>query len=129
MKRTPFILFTIAFLLYLNVNAQEVKDIALVKNIFNTNEQIAKLNTGTTKNPVQYLFTGLFVFYKKCISSQDYPSCNFTPSCSEYALKVIKKKGLVIGLFAAFDRLSRCNHPYADGYEIDINTHKLKDDL
>ena len=129
MKRTSFIIFTISFLLYLNVNAQEAKDIALVKNIFNTNEQIAKLNTGTTKNPVQYLFTGLFVFYKKCISSQDYPSCNFTPSCSEYALKAIKKKGIFIGLFAAFDRLSRCNHPYADGYEMDIITHKLKDDL
>ena len=117
MKRTSIITFTIAFLLYLNVNAQEAKDIALVKNIFNT------------KNPVQYLFTGLFVFYKKCISSQDYPSCNFTPSCSEYALKAIKKKGIFIGLFAAFDRLSRCNHPYADGYEMDIITHKLKDDL
>ena len=59
----------------------------------------------------------------------DYPSCNFTPSCSEYALKAIKKKGIFIGLFAAFDRLSRCNHPYADGYEMDIITHKLKDDL
>ncbi|PID91963.1 MAG: membrane protein insertion efficiency factor YidD [Bacteroidetes bacterium] len=50
-----------------------------------------------------------FLFYKTFISSQDTPSCVFTPSCSEYALRSIQQKGLVLGWLSAFDRLSRCH--------------------
>lgn len=52
-----------------------------------------------------------FRFYKNYISTQDGPVCNFTPSCSEYAKDVIKKKGVFLGMFYAADRLCRC-HPY-----------------
>lgn len=50
-----------------------------------------------------------FLIYKTFISSQDKPSCIFTPSCSEYAMQSIEKKGLFLGWLSAFDRLSRCH--------------------
>jgi putative membrane protein insertion efficiency factor len=125
-----FLLIAIVCSFITKINAQDANDIAFTKSIFETKEINNKINTGTpNRNPIYSAFSGLFIFYKKCISSQDYPSCNFSPSCSEYALKAIKKKGVFIGVIAAFDRLSRCNHPFADGYKIDIVSHKLKDDL
>jgi len=50
-----------------------------------------------------------FLIYKTFLSSQDRPSCIFTPSCSEYAMQSIEKKGLFLGWMSAFDRLSRCH--------------------
>jgi putative component of membrane protein insertase Oxa1/YidC/SpoIIIJ protein YidD len=50
-----------------------------------------------------------FLIYKTFVSSQDKPSCIFTPSCSEYAMLCIEKKGLILGWLGAFDRLSRCH--------------------
>jgi hypothetical protein len=57
-------------------------------------------------NGIKFVFSAFFIFYKEFISSQDRPSCNFTPSCSEYALISIKKKGVILGVLSTFDRLS-----------------------
>lgn len=62
----------------------------------------------------------LFSFYKKFISSQDGPVCNFSPSCSEFAKLSIKKHGLILGVFYTADRLCRC-HPY-NLYQYKLNT-------
>jgi uncharacterized protein len=35
--------------------------------------------------------------------------CRFHPTCSEYAIQVIKKKGVLKGLLLACWRLLRCN--------------------
>ena len=56
-----------------------------------------------------------FLFYKTIISSQDNPSCVFTPSCSEYAVESFYQKGVLGGWVHTFDRLSRC-HSF-------VNTH------
>ncbi len=57
----------------------------------------------------EIIFSFGFLFYKTFISSQDTPSCVFTPTCSEFAIQAIKKKGLVMGWLYTFDRLSRCH--------------------
>ena len=36
-------------------------------------------------------------------------TCNYTPSCSEYAKQAIKVYGLIRGLRLAIDRISRCD--------------------
>ncbi|MCO4784570.1 membrane protein insertion efficiency factor YidD [Marinomonas atlantica] len=36
-------------------------------------------------------------------------SCNFTPTCSEYARQAILKYGSIIGCYMAIKRLRRCN--------------------
>jgi len=80
-------------------------------------------------NEVQFLFSGLFLFYKSFISSQDAQSCSFTPSCSVYALEAVKKQGVFKGMMNGFDRLSRCNSLSPEKYEIDPETKLLIDPL
>lgn len=69
-----------------------------------------------------------FLIYKKTISSQDQPSCVFTPSCSEYAVEAFQKKGMFTGWLQTFDRLSRChglaNHSH---YHFDKEKNRFYD--
>lgn len=62
-----------------------------------------------SKNDIDLTISSVFLFYKTFISSQDIPSCVFTPSCSEYSVEAFQKKGLFIGWLSTFDRLSRCH--------------------
>jgi uncharacterized protein len=80
-----------------------------------------------TKNEVQVIFSGLFLFYKYFVSSQDVVSCVFYPSCSVYALQTIQKNGITEGILATFDRLCRCNGLSPDKYEIHTETHLFYD--
>ena len=36
-------------------------------------------------------------------------NCRFYPSCSNYALEAIEKKGLIVGVLMALKRILRCN--------------------
>ncbi|NGZ05767.1 MAG: membrane protein insertion efficiency factor YidD [Magnetococcales bacterium] len=38
-------------------------------------------------------------------------ACNFTPSCSEYAVQALEKYGLWRGIGLAFHRIRRCRDP------------------
>lgn len=80
-------------------------------------------SVSTYNSEYDWLFSHLFVFYKKYISSQDASSCSFTPSCSEYAIMAIKKQGIFIGLLNFWDRFSRCNGMSPENYSID---HELR---
>ena len=84
---------------------------------------IAQNNT----NEIQYLFSGLFLFYKFAISSQDNNRCSFYPSCSEYGMMAVKKKGPILGILATVDRLQRCNGLSPDKYPIDPEKNLLID--
>ncbi len=80
------------------------------------------------KNEIQVAFSGLFLFYKNFMSSQDLTVCTFTPSCSEYGILAIKHHGLIKGGLMTFDRLTRCNGLSPQKYEIDTKLRLLKDD-
>jgi len=54
------------------------------------------------------VLTGLIRLYRRFISSQDVPSCNFTLSCSHFAEEAISKYGPIHGVLMAADRLMRC---------------------
>ncbi len=69
----------------------------------------------------------LFGVYKVFISSQDYHSCVFTPSCSEYAVQSIDKQGFIKGLFDALDRLTRCHGLRSGDYPLDPERNRLID--
>lgn len=69
-----------------------------------------------------------FLGYKSFVSSQDNPSCVFTPSCSEYAVESIQKKGLFLGWLNTFDRLCRCHGLVGhDHYPFDIEKMRYYD--
>ncbi len=82
------------------------------------------------RNEIDALVTGMFVFYKTFLSSQDGGRCVFTPSCSVYALQSVRRLGLVPGVLNAFDRLTRC-HPQRPGkfYPVDPQSGLLYDPL
>ena len=79
-------------------------------------------------NEVQQVFSGLILFYKSFISSQDLTVCTFTPSCSEFGILAIKEHGLFKGGFLTMDRLTRCNGLSPLKYEFDFKQGLLIDD-
>ena len=86
-----------------------------------------KYNYKGVNSEVDFVFTSLFIFYKSFISSQDGNSCTFTPSCSEYMIQAIRKKGVILGTMAGFDRLTRCNGLSPEKYGYDQEKHVLID--
>ena len=80
-----------------------------------------------SRNEIEFIFSGLFLFYKRFISSQDVSRCNFTPTCSEYALQAIKSQGTVAGIINFFDRFTRCNGLNKEDYPKDPMNKVLVD--
>jgi putative membrane protein insertion efficiency factor len=56
-------------------------------------------------------------FYKGAISPQLPPACRYTPTCSEYAIEAIERRGVVIGGFLAAKRVISCNPFSRGGYD------------
>jgi uncharacterized protein len=113
---------------YLLSFSQTKADIQVLSGIFEQKESkpdysFVKKNT----NEFQWIGYGLFLFYKTFISSQDASTCAFYPSCSTYALQSLKKNGLLIGTFSAFDRLTRCNPLSPEEYIVHPETKKFYD--
>lgn len=57
-------------------------------------------------------------FYQKVLSPlKPAPTCRFQPTCSEYAIEAIQRRGPVVGLLKAIWRLLRCNPLFRGGYD------------
>jgi len=66
---------------------------------------------------IKYLIIKLIKAYQYVISPYIAPSCRFTPSCSQYALEVIKKHGVFRGCWLSVKRILRCNPWHPGGYD------------
>jgi putative membrane protein insertion efficiency factor len=62
------------------------------------------------KNLLLFVLRG----YKHAISPMFPPACRYVPTCSEYAMEVVDRYGVVRGSAKAIWRLLRC-HPLAKG--------------
>lgn len=60
---------------------------------------------------LKFLSVKLIRFYQKYLSKG---TCLYIPSCSEYMLEAILKRGFFIGLLFGIWRLLRCN-PFSKG--------------
>ena len=40
--------------------------------------------------------------------------CRFTPTCSQYTIDAIQKKGVIQGIFLSIKRIGKC-HPWCKG--------------
>lgn len=78
-------------------------------------------------NEVEMIFSGLFLFYKSFLSSQDAISCVFHPSCSVYGYQTVKKNGVIFGMLDTFDRLSRCHALSPEEYDVHPETRLFYD--
>ena len=56
----------------------------------------------------RWLFVLLVVFYQKCISPLNPPTCIYTPTCSQYMIDAIKKHGVIKGISLGSKRILRC---------------------
>jgi len=62
----------------------------------------------------KWLFVGLILFYKKCISPILPATCIYYPTCSGYTIEALTKHGVLKGLWLGIKRIVRCV-PWARG--------------
>jgi putative membrane protein insertion efficiency factor len=81
-----------------------------------------------SESEMKVMLSFSYMFYKEFISSQDVDVCMFQPSCSNYTMEAIEKKGALLGLLEGIDRLLRC-YPLINEKEYPYNkvTHKYYD--
>ena len=57
-------------------------------------------------------------FYRRVLSPMKrMPTCKFLPTCSEYAVEAVEKRGIVVGTTLAVWRVLRCNPFGTGGYD------------
>jgi putative membrane protein insertion efficiency factor len=107
--------------------AQSSQEIISLKQmpLQNTDTSYSKFSSAGNNNTsiISLLFRG----YKRFISSQDYGSCSFYPSCSVYSIDAINKEGFFLGILNTIDRLSRCNGKNKKDYPKFSNNGLMED--
>jgi putative membrane protein insertion efficiency factor len=63
------------------------------------------------------LVLSLLRLYKARISPQLPPACRYTPTCSEYAIEAIERRGVLVGGVLAIKRVLSCNPFSRGGYD------------
>ena len=65
------------------------------------------------------------VVYRRVLSPlKPMPTCRFLPTCSEYAVEAVHKRGVVVGGALATWRVLRCNPLFHGGYDpVPCSTH------
>lgn len=56
-------------------------------------------------------------FYQLFISPLFPPTCRFYPTCSQYAIEAISKKGAVKGGWMTIKRIAKCHPFHPGGYD------------
>ena len=107
--------------------AGEANDLAFIREvnpiIQEKPQEIVRFNPLETSE-LKFAATGLIRLYQKFVSSQDGPSCNFTPTCSRFGMACIQEFGMLRGILLTADRLIRCNGLESTHYHKDPNTGK-----
>ena len=67
--------------------------------------------------PLQHLAIALVRCYQKCLSPLLPNTCRFTPSCSQYMIEAIQKRGFVVGVCKGLLRILRCNPFFPGGHD------------
>jgi putative membrane protein insertion efficiency factor len=66
---------------------------------------------------VKGLVLAVLRLYKAKVSPQLPPACRYTPTCSEYAIEAIERRGVIAGGFLAAKRVLSCNPFSRGGYD------------
>jgi putative membrane protein insertion efficiency factor len=104
----------------------EREQLSAAFDLFPSREDYSQ-ETEAPESEFSWAFGKLFLFYKKFISSQDSGACAFHPSCSVYAIRSVRKNGVIKGLVQSFDRLTRCNPGAKGHYPLHAESQKLYD--
>ena len=66
---------------------------------------------------MKYLIVKFIRVYQIILSPISQPSCRFYPTCSQYAVEAIEKRGIVVGVLKSIWRVIRCNPFGGSGYD------------
>ena len=66
---------------------------------------------------VKTLLIAFIRLYQRAISPLLPPLCRFEPTCSEYFIQALRKKGLFLGILLGIWRILRCNPFCKGGYD------------
>ena len=110
--------------------ASEATDLAFIRKINPMTtakpQEVVRFNPQETSE-LKLAATGLIRLYQKFISSQDAPTCSFSPSCSRFGMACIQEYGVFRGILLTADRLIRCNGSQSRYYHKDNVTGKYID--
>jgi putative membrane protein insertion efficiency factor len=71
----------------------------------------------TLKNILIFPFVLVVRFYQVAISPYTPSSCRYDPTCSQYTIEALRKRGLITGLWLSLKRIFTC-HPWGgSGYD------------
>lgn len=57
-------------------------------------------------------------FYRRVLSPlKPRPTCRYLPTCSQYAIEAVEKRGVFVGVFKSLWRILRCNPLFSGGYD------------
>lgn len=56
-------------------------------------------------------------FYQRLLAPLFAPACRFYPTCSDYAIESVEKKGAIKGCFYAIMRILKCNPLHPGGFD------------
>ncbi len=62
------------------------------------------------------LAIGIIRMYQRYISPLKQSSCRYFPSCSEYMIEAVEKKGVIVGVPRGLWRILRCHPLGGSGY-------------
>lgn len=62
------------------------------------------------------LAIGIIRMYQRYISPLKQSSCRYFPSCSEYMIEAVEKKGVIVGVPRGIWRILRCHPLGGSGY-------------
>lgn len=126
-----FCVFCLSFFIFVSpAFASEATDLAFIREINPMTtakpEAVVRFNPQETSE-LKLAATGLIRLYQKFISSQDSPTCSFSPSCSRFGMACIQEYGVLRGVLLTADRLIRCNGSQSRHYHKDSVTGKYID--
>ena len=130
--RRIFFIFCVlcSFIILSPTFAGEASDLAFIRKAnpitIPKPKEIVRFNPQETSE-LKLAATGLIRLYQKFISSQDGPTCAFTPSCSHFGMACIQEYGVLRGVLLTADRLLRCNGSQSRHYHKDNMTGKYID--
>lgn len=119
-------------ILSMQTHAGEIDDLLFIQRtnpIVKDNSIEVNSFTFTQASEFKLAATGLIRLYQKFISSQDGPSCQFSPTCSRFGMACIQEYGMIRGILLAADRILRCNGIKSHFYEIDLKMNKYIDPI
>lgn len=73
---------------------------------------------GALRRALRRLVLAPVRFYQRYLSGlKPTPTCRFAPSCSQYAVEAIERRGVIAGSAAALWRILRCNPLCPGGHD------------